>query len=78
MFHLTILTTDFDWCFELEEHRLLHENLTCDLAEQGDVLLADFNVTAARINHLIDDGVDVESALSHCTSKFSLSNCLLV
>ena len=49
------VTADFDGSFQLQEHRLLHKNLSGDLAEHRDVLLLDLDVFAAPLQQLVDN-----------------------
>ena len=65
------LTANFDGRFELEEHGLLHEDLPRDFAEKRNVLLADFDVAATRVAHLVDDRVDVEPSLHFLSCSLS-------
>ena len=54
-----ILTTNLDGSFKLQEHWLLHEDLSCDFTEKRNVLLSDFDIAPIRVDHLVDDGVHV-------------------
>ena len=53
------LTANFDWCLKLEEHGLLHEDLSSDLAQEWNVLLSNLDVASTWVDHLVDDAVYV-------------------
>ena len=56
------LTTNLDGCFEFEEDWLFHKDLSGHLAQGGDILLFDFHIFPAWMNHRVDDRIDVKLA----------------
>ena len=55
-----MLTTNLNRCLQLQEDRLLHEDLSGNLAERGDILLLDLDTLSATVNHLVDDSVYIQ------------------
>jgi len=65
------ITADFDRCLQLQEDRLVDEDLTRSCAQKLDLIFCELNLLswtrAADFEKSLDDGVDVDFAqFSHC------------
>ena len=57
-----MLTTNFDWGFELKEYRLFHEYFSCSLAEERYIFFLNINFFACAIYQLVYDVIDIKFA----------------
>jgi hypothetical protein len=73
--HIVVLSvdisTDFDWCFYLNEHRLFHEDFLDETNEAEDFLLLELDhfagFAAAYCEESLDDAVDFDvNFVGHC------------